>query len=568
MIFWFASAFAAEMTGTVVDAAGEPVANAYVLAYDRRLSYTYSTTDETGAYRIQDLQPGTYRMRVLPPNSSPLVERWYPEGYDACAAEKLTLEDSLDLAWQLTEGGGFSGRIEDELGNGRSGIRIIARFGGEAPLQPRYGDTSSDGSFTISGLPEDADTTLFALEARATGIPSQYVGGNYTDPMVVEVGVDEDVGSHVLLPGITVSGFVNGPSEARVSAYSGSQLVTIETEDGQYTATGLPPGEVLIWASGAGFAQTYWPDVDRPTERVSVLEEGAVVADLDVTMPPEAVLKGRIPDSDLDDNEGLSVLAYNDVRSVALSAVTDGNGNFEIHGLSDGSWSIYAYAANAGWVSGWVTAPLSSEPEIYELESGETLDLGDLNLQRGARVVGQVVDSVSGEPISGVWVRSSGVLTGSTQSAETDELGFYELRGLVADRHLLSVSSEPLCPSDNSWVTVYYEDMVNPLWAGGVIATGGESWTWNPAMPPDNDQDGMGDDWEERHDLALDSDDSALDPDEDGATNLEEYLLGSDPHQAETEPNSCACTHNGAYSVFSAGAALWAIQCRTRKRRV
>ncbi|HRY50524.1 MAG TPA: lamin tail domain-containing protein [Candidatus Paceibacterota bacterium] len=51
----------------------------------------------------------------------------------------------------------------------------------------------------------------------------------------------------------------------------------------------------------------------------------------------------------------------------------------------------------------------------------------------------------------------------------------------------------------------------------------------NTLIPPDADGDSMPDDWERLHRLDPGFDDAALDPDQDGLINLEEYQTGTDP---------------------------------------
>ena len=55
-------------------------------------------------------------------------------------------------------------------------------------------------------------------------------------------------------------------------------------------------------------------------------------------------------------------------------------------------------------------------------------------------------------------------------------------------------------------------------------------------LKSDTDADGMSDGWECDYGLDLNVDDGALDLDEDGFTNLEEYTAGTDPQDSQSHP--------------------------------
>lgn len=53
--------------------------------------------------------------------------------------------------------------------------------------------------------------------------------------------------------------------------------------------------------------------------------------------------------------------------------------------------------------------------------------------------------------------------------------------------------------------------------------------------PNDTDGDGMADTWELANNLSIGTDDSQLDPDNDGLANLAEFLRGTDPHEGDSD---------------------------------
>jgi hypothetical protein len=72
-------------------------------------------------------------------------------------------------------------------------------------------------------------------------------------------------------------------------------------------------------------------------------------------------------------------------------------------------------------------------------------------------------------------------------------------------------------------------------------------------LSSDSDGDGMDDQFEVNNNLDANLDDSFEDPDNDGSTNLEEYLAGTDPRVAAPAPNTDIILDNGDTGASSTG---------------
>ena len=332
MITWAAAAFAGTLSGAVTDMSGAPVVDARVFAYDTRFTYGATRTDGSGRF-VLGLPDEGYRVRVVPAQDSTLAERWWPEGYVPCEAERIDLVDdgTAEIEVVLEPGAVLSGRLVDTLGGGVPGCQVTAdALTTDAITVDRSTLTDADGFFELRGLPPvDGSGASFRLRAEGVDLPDQWLGATYqaadARAWEVVVGGPIDVGTHELLPGVGVSGSVLGPmgavEKALVTAYSPSQLVEVTAVEGSYAVMGLPPGEVLTWARATGLATTYLPNADRPDERVPILEEGAMVAGLDIEMPEERVLSGQLVGEG--PMSGARVTLFNDARTIGRSTGVD-----------------------------------------------------------------------------------------------------------------------------------------------------------------------------------------------------------------------------------------------------
>lgn len=567
------AAHAAELSGRITDADGAPLSGVTVQAFDLRLDAAETTTNAQGGWTIASLEPGMYRIRAVPPAGMNNVTRFFPNTPNYCSAEAVTLEyagsseGAIDLA--LAEGATLTGTLVDSGGAAVGGALVVASGVDEySEGLSRAAFSQSDGSFEILGLDSAIGTpATYVCEVQIADWPMQFLGATYDDEeataFTVEIGQPTETGEHTLLDGIYVAGSVLhkgvGIADAYVHVYSSSQVVTVLTDGtGWYEAMGLPPGSVLSWTNPEGYGLTYYPDADRPSGFVDVLDEGGVYERLDLSLPAEAVLHAALlGEGDL---AGVSALLYNDDKTVGIGEGAAADGEVVIEGLQGGDYTLFAYAAEEGYLDDYLRDE-TGDPAIIEIIGGADNDYA-FELVPGGRISGIVTDD-EGQPIEGASVIAR--RGDDARSAVTESDGAFEVRGLTGDRWTIEAYYTPYCSVDPGYVQVFYPDALT-----GDDAVSLQVEPDTPIddvvleLPIDNDHDQMGDSWEERWGLDTSRDDSAEDPDNDGYTNLDEYRLGTNPLE-DGRKFGCSCKGERAAAWLFPG--LVAIGIRQRRRR-
>jgi hypothetical protein len=545
---WTSLSLAGTLSGQVITWEGEPLQGVTVAAYDSRLAGVGTLTDELGRFSIE-VEPGRYRLRAYPEHLAQ-VERFWPAAWRFCDGTVLEIEGDEelgDLDFRLPEGGSLSGRLVDDLGEPVGGIEISCRGTDTRGSQVRRGaSTDAGGLFVVRGL--DSDPTRdqpYLCQLTGDSVPDQYPGGTTSSTegqtWAARVGVTRDLGSLPLLSGGSVEGLLDselGPVQgASVHLYSSSQVRTVESDvDGHYLARGLPAGDVIGWASLEGWSMTYYPDAAVPEES-EPLEEGGALVDYDIWMPLEATLRGQLLPAD-QDLSGVTLLAWNETFRVGIGAQAEADGSFEVRRLHPGPHALFLYAEPEGFRQDFAR---DGQGEVAWFEASvEPLDPVEVALEPGAWLEGRVLDD-AGEPVYGATLSLVPVDEDlDSEVAVTDREGQWSMDGLPPGAFRLSASLGPYCPEDPGYVTTHWPGThdaraLEPLTVEGASVRGG----LDLVMPRDDDHDGMSDAWERRWGLDAERDDAAADPDLDGASNLSEYMDGTNPR--EDLLGGCGC---------------------------
>lgn len=559
---WLGLAFGGEITGQVVKADGSPLGGALVLAYDVRFKYELDYADGDGNYRISDLKDLTRRIRVIAPDGQNAVETYYPEGPSICEAQPFepVPGEVLDIGvLEVPAGGVVVGRLLGPDGLPLVGAEVISRPSGVSPTSlPRSATTDDDGVFQLNGVPVAADGPLWSFEVEAEGLPDQYLGDAFdaatAEAFGVGIGGETDVGEWTLRPGATLTGTVVGPggpvASGTVYATTTGRSVSAPVVDGTFSVTGLPPGEAQVWVIAEGLATTWYPSNPEPGPSIPV-DDDATVSGVEVQMQPQAVVRGQLVG--VEDFGGTRVTLVNEARLVSSSMVVDETGSFEIDQLPAGRWSIELDPEEGLDVVDGALLDDQGNLKVLEVSAGEEVDLGVVDVPRGAVVSGTVYDRETGEPVYGAWVYVVNATTDTSVLAQTGRAGRYRAEGLPAGVYRIRAEYQAYCDSDPNWATRYYPDQRNELLTGSIPLAPGQVSRWDPGLPPDHDQDKMDDVWEDRFGLDRTRDDGAEDLDGDGFSNLDEYLLGTNPAGGVGSAGGCG---SGGSAVLVLGLPL------------
>lgn len=374
-------------------------------------------TDADGKYIIKGLDDtATYTVDVYDPN--------YAYQFIENVATGRT-----DVNFTLSPGASITGTVKDDAANPISGVWVEAwspstgAWGGGMSGENSDFTFNTTGTYTISGLPPANDYIV-------TVWPYNYASQEYSTAVNLTQGDVTEI-DFVLSAGKYIAGTVtdaNGPvAGVWIDAYSESTWGwggAITEANGTYKITGLPDAAdyvVSYWPDpGVQYKQAFYNEATTWETATRVNITGGSQDGIDLVLSAGVSISGTVTRG-ANPVSGIWVDAWSSSKGAYGGANTNNDGTYSIDGL-----------AAAGGVDDYIVTvyPFNKAP-VEQMGVSAPASSIDFNLATaiGKVIKGTVTDGT--DPVQNAWVNVWSASTGSWGSAQTNDLGEFEISGLA-----------------------------------------------------------------------------------------------------------------------------------------
>ncbi len=408
---------ASRLRGEVVDSTGRPVGDATVTVTihmevtmgSMSRSGGSARTDADGVFVIEEVDPGKIELIVQ------------AEGYRHTQVSSLVVEperDLEDIRVVLEPGATVSGRVTDATGRPVADAMVMLADSGRlySGIQ-QSGITGADGRYRLNGIaPGPRSVTARHERYRAATREIEVELGNNVLDLVFEGGatvsgrVVDESGQPVVGAGVSLS-------TSEVLGWQAQSHLTDTT--GAFSIVGVEPGTFTLTATKEGFGGGVVEELEVGVGDVSGIE---------IRLATGSAIVGRLLGLEPSDYASVQVMAMKVPSTVAMGRV-DGEGGFRIEDLAPGEYRVQAHI-------GMGTRQAVLESVIVDPGGGETLV--DLEFATGFTLSGTVLKG--GDPATGIYVSAIGKDVASSSGGTTDSEGRFQLKGLQAGTHMVSVT--------------------------------------------------------------------------------------------------------------------------------
>ncbi len=500
----------ASISGTVKDTQGKPVPGARAVAIDAiavpsgnlasiakvaslfvaRQVKDAVKTDSQGGYSIRGLSAGRYR--VVAEAEGMLSD--ISSDVQLAANETIT---GVDLT--LSPGATISGRVANARNASLSKAYVIALSSNIQQPEYDYAQTDSSGRYRLTRLREGIGHYVVAW-AEGYGWQSFHNIAPTRDGVDFKLELDAMIRGQVInavtRKPVTRFGIRPLPSNISIEMYllilgklmqEGIRpFIPFQDSEGLFELDYLSAGDYRLTFSADGY-------LDKEVT-VTDLMPDEVFADVVIEMDPGTGVTGVVLEAD---GEGKPIANARVTEGPSRNqweqqlmpqpqneAYTDEQGRFFMIGLPSNKPTTL-FAAAKGYVEGktLLTPPLAEDFEAV------------IRLSRSAKIIGQVVSSLDSAPIEGasIFEGQGGILAGSIRprgmlsqmenAVQSNEEGFFELDGIAAGSHRLTVRH----PDYPEKTTEYFSVTTGEPTDIGRIELGASGSIWGGVVGPNDE---------------------------------------------------------------------------------
>ncbi len=398
--------------------------------------------DGTGAFRLDDLDSGTYAIEIG-------VEGFPPARKEGIRVAAGQVTDSGTVT--LETGSGLRGRVVDSR-NGAPVMNAVIRIdpAGEGGLQPDFASgtagsaaSASDGSFAVTGLqPGSYLLTVLHPVYSPLKLRVDYQSDPETPEIVVRMSRGGTLTGTVLdsqkqpAPNVQIA-ITGGEGEALQAVVTGP--------DGRYVAESLPPGMVTVTRQPAADSPSA-----APVTKTALIQDGET-ATLDFDETPAIRLHGRVlrGDAPLASTPILLMPVDAPPPGEFKSARSDDSGNYEIGLDHGGSYLASVGVGDPGKAGGRATVKLAV-PEQADVAEDIVLPPDLIS----GRISGRDGKGIAGATVTAVRDAGGPVDPARQSTAQTDADGAYRLEGIDPGTYRVTARAVGYRPGEAYPVTV------------------------------------------------------------------------------------------------------------------
>jgi len=209
---------------------------------------------------------------------------------------------------------------------------------------------------------------------------------------------------------------------------------------GKFRVSGLSGGKYRVTSIAEGYAQSYKAGIEVEAEKTT---SGVLIK-----QQPAGGIRGHVVDAIGKPIEAAELVQKNPIQSVLFGeirlperkvlATTKAQGEFEIGGLPDGTFTLQARHAN-----------YCPEEQEVKVKKGEVTENVEFQLVQGGVISGVVLAKVDLQPIAGATVKATTgssflipIPTGTASEAKTDANGMFDIIKLEPGAYNLIVTAE------------------------------------------------------------------------------------------------------------------------------